>query len=812
MNKKNTLERLTTLYIAVFLFLASYGYGQVRMVNGNQLAAALNSSAFFDASSDNANNISTTQGKGLLYPRTDLTQFTTFGGVSGNGNNPPAGNYPTRYDGFIVYNTANSGVAGVGATEGTLCRGFWYYDNPTTTLSGGTWRPSRPCSSFPGNITTLDCTGAAHIGTLTSGIAASGVSTVVGYTGGNGGFYGSQTVTSTGVTGLTATLAAGTLANGNGTLTYTITGTPVGSGTASFAITIGGQSCTFTRTIQASGTVTTLNCAGAIGALTLTAGQAFNGTILLPYTGGSGSSGVINVASTGVTGLTLTGADQALTGTNLILGLSGTPAGPGTASFVITVGGQTCTITRTVSAGGPVVATLDCTGAIHGGTLTSGVAVVAANTSVSYTGGNGGNYSAQSVSSAGVTGLTATLDAGTLANGNGSVVYAITGTPVGSGTASFAITIGGQNCTFTRTVGSPGPGVFTVTDGGTPAGYLGKGLPANSADIAVSQQITVNVTTPGTYTITTNTVNGVTFSTSGTFVSTGAQTVSLIATGTPVNYTVGNATVNYTISGSGSSFGRKVYLPDQNYTGTIRNDGKHRFLYKVITGPGNKEWLQTNLGAHYNQVGHPNFNPEMSATNVDDHLAFGSLFQVGKNSDGHELVTWTSATTATGLSTASTVPAPPYTVADNSGLFYVSTNLMSVYGVRVAEDLTFHIGPGMPCPSGFKVALEGDYPVSSYNGGSTFWMSNPLRLVAPKVYRSAADGSLITYNRRLIRTNDVALFPATSTAAPEFVIEGGTLVMAPAPSHQDRRSTEAYPTTNDQRGSMDGYPVRCVNR
>jgi uncharacterized protein (TIGR02145 family) len=69
----------------------------------------------------------------------------------------------------------------------------------------------------------------------------------VPYTGGNGGVHNGQTVISTGVTGLTATLTPGTFANGASNLTYTITGTPASIGTASFALNIGGQACTLTR-------------------------------------------------------------------------------------------------------------------------------------------------------------------------------------------------------------------------------------------------------------------------------------------------------------------------------------------------------------------------------------------------------------------------------------------------------------------------------------------------------------------------------------------------------------------------------------
>jgi uncharacterized protein (TIGR02145 family) len=95
----------------------------------------------------------------------------------------------------------------------------------------------------------LNCGSATTTGTLTEGQAASGVSTSVPYTGGNAGSYSAQAVSSTGVTGLTASLAAGEVNNGAGNLVYTITGTPSAAGTASFAISLGGQSCTFTITV-----------------------------------------------------------------------------------------------------------------------------------------------------------------------------------------------------------------------------------------------------------------------------------------------------------------------------------------------------------------------------------------------------------------------------------------------------------------------------------------------------------------------------------------------------------------------------------
>ncbi|MFN5629972.1 MAG: hypothetical protein ACK48W_11880, partial [Bacteroidota bacterium] len=160
--------------------------------------------------------------------------------------------------------TGPQGPAGNGYSNGTSTNQMMYWNgtswvtlNPgsngqTLTICNGslTWTTGGQC---PGIITSLSCATATNSGTLTSGTAASGVSSSVPYTGGNGGTHNGQTVTSTGVIGLTATLAAGTFANGVGSLTYTISGTPSASGTASFALNIGGQSCNLNLTVNNAG-------------------------------------------------------------------------------------------------------------------------------------------------------------------------------------------------------------------------------------------------------------------------------------------------------------------------------------------------------------------------------------------------------------------------------------------------------------------------------------------------------------------------------------------------------------------------------
>lgn len=97
---------------------------------------------------------------------------------------------------------------------------------------------------------------------------------------------------------------------------------------------------------------------------------------------------------------------------------------------------------------GAVIAALTCASAGFSATPVSGAAF-SGTAVVPYTGGNAAGYGAgAAIASTGVTGLTATLQGGTLASGAGNLTYAITGTPAAAGTANFAISFGGQTCTI----------------------------------------------------------------------------------------------------------------------------------------------------------------------------------------------------------------------------------------------------------------------------------------------------------------------------------------------------------------------------
>lgn len=112
------------------------------------------------------------------------------------------------------------------------------------------------------SVTALNCSTTTFSATPAANTAFTGTASVP-YTGGNGmGYSAGTAIASTGVTGLTATLVAGTLASGASTLTYTISGTPSAAGTASFAVSFGGQTCSFSLTV---GTATTANCGTVTG-------------------------------------------------------------------------------------------------------------------------------------------------------------------------------------------------------------------------------------------------------------------------------------------------------------------------------------------------------------------------------------------------------------------------------------------------------------------------------------------------------------------------------------------------------------------
>ena len=579
-----------------------------------------------------------------------------------------------------------------------------------------------------GTIAGLNCGGSTNNGALISGAAATNVSSVIPYTGGNGSAHLGQSINSAGVTGLTATLLAGNFASGNGTLTYTITGTPSATGNATFALSIGGQTCSLTRVVTTlTGSISNLNCGSASASGVLNANQAATGVAgAIPYTGGNGGihQGQ-SVSSNGVGGLTLTinpGTFAVGNGT-LEYSISGTPVGSGTASFALNIGGRTCTLTRVVNQPVGIISGLNCSSATNTGTLIQQTTAGGVSSSVPYTGGNGGSHSGQSVNSTGVQGLVATLAAGTFANGSGSLIYTITGTPSGFGTASFALNIGGQTCTLTRVVSQlfvAGSISNLACNLVTNTGTLIRGISAAGVSFSVPYS------------------GGNGGSHSGQSVgSTGVG--GLVATLSAGSFTASNGSLTYIISGTPSGSGTASFAlniggractltrtvaassgtsnyPPGTYCANLQSS-----IFEVTTITG-RTWMDRNLGA------------SKSAASSSDSGSFGDLYQWGRRSDGHQC---RNASITTTLSSSNNTPAnSAFIIAPSTPNDWRNPQNSSLWqGVS---------GTNNPCPSGYRLptATEFNAELQSWtNKNSSGAISSPLRLPTAG-YREFADGTI----------------------------------------------------------------------
>ncbi len=154
---------------------------------------------------------------------------------------------------------------------------------------------------------------------------------------------------------------------------------------------------------------------------------------------------------------------------------------------------------------------------------------------------------------------------GTFANTGAQVVQLRGyGTPGTAGTNNFTVRYDSTACAVAVTVvantgGSSGSAAFTLN--GSPNACMNAAVQGTYTQLtpvtaANKVNIQVNVTTPGTWSLTTNTVTGLTFSGSGTFTTTGAQTISLNAAGIPT--TAGSQTFSVTTGTASCTFALTV--------------------------------------------------------------------------------------------------------------------------------------------------------------------------------------------------------------------------------------------------------------
>ncbi len=188
----------------------------------------------------------------------------------------------------------------------------------------------------------------------------------------------------------------------------------------------------------------------------------------------------------------------------------------------------------------------------------------------------------------------------------------------------------------------------------------------------VSQTITADVTKVGTYNISTKS-NGVTFSASGTFASTGNQNIVLIAAGIPITAGTNSFTLN---TSTNCSFSRMTNIFVCGTTTVTFIYNGLAVTYGTVSSNG-QCWLDRNLGA--TRVG-------LSSTDAN---AYGNYFQWGRAADGHQILTSNTTTT---VSTTNTPGNANFILAKPDWISPQKDNLwQGVSGINNA------------CPLGFRI-------------------------------------------------------------------------------------------------------------
>ncbi|MEO8417077.1 MAG: hypothetical protein ABI472_25660 [Ginsengibacter sp.] len=352
---------------------------------------------------------------------------------------------------------------------------------------------------------------------------------------------------------------AGTVGTGLNTIRLYASGKPDTTEINTFTITYGLTSCSFSITVYGAGAGTALyTLGGSPGNCSI---SSINGTYVVgeAMTAANTVEMTVNVTTIGtyiITGTPINGVSFNVSGVftnpgvqNIFLAASGTPTATGNFNYPVTNSVTSCDFALTFTAATPpAVYALggspgNCTGVILGGTYQAGFPLTPANNAkIDVTVSVVGPYS---ISTSVVNGIKFSTTGTFTTTGAQTVTLAGTGTPVAATITNLAVSGGGTTCNFSVTV-SPAPvGAYTLDCAGSAVNgtyYVGSAV--NSSNTI---SLSVNVTAVGTYTLSSGApVNGISFSKSGTFSSTGTQLVVLPATGTPAaagpfNYTVAGA-------------------------------------------------------------------------------------------------------------------------------------------------------------------------------------------------------------------------------------------------------------------------------
>ncbi len=199
----------------------------------------------------------------------------------------------------------------------------------------------------------------------------------------------------------------------------------------------------------------------------------------------------------------------------------------------------------------------------------------------------------------------------------------------------------------------------------------------------------------------------------------------------------------------------------------------------VVNATTGKIWMDRNLGA--TQV----------ATSSTDHLAYGSLYQWGRGSDGHQIIVWTSSTTSNGAEQIN--QPPPLSAIDAPGNdFILAPNSPHDWRSPQKDTLWQGVsGVNNPCPTGYRIPTDVEWDAERLSWGSSSQnaagaLASPLKLPMAG-YRSRSIGSLL-----LVGTNGLYWSSTVSSSSARSL---------------DFDSSNAAMVTGNR---ASGFSVRCL--
>ncbi len=165
-------------------------------------------------------------------------------------------------------------------------------------------------------------------------------------------------------------------------------------------------------------------------------------------------------------------------------------------------------------------------------------------------------------------------------------------------------------------------------------------------------------------------------------------------------------------------------IPDRNF-----DDAGHKFIYLPVTAEDGHVWLNNNLGADYADITRPDFDPTNQATHFKDSLAFGSGFQWGRYSDGHEVVEWISDRSFTRPLSGGETPVTSNTdTPKNSRYINGPRDWRAPHNNNLWQG---EAGINNPCPNGFRLPTKAEYIEYSHASGvqnSTQLLNSVLKI------------------------------------------------------------------------------------